>query len=487
MRSQKKSGSFRRKVLTANASEAASAIEAVSDSSRGEGKDLVLPSQQEHRRASNAPAAVTQAGHQDVQYLHSAPRLWRIAFKTLLIRSQLVAQFQAAISTVESILSTSQKHVDPEPDKEDVSFSEKVKALIRTRGASKTSTSITAMEVLLTSRLTSFRRFSLPQRLKFCELLQIECHPPGKIIILEGHVSTSFYFVLTGKVEIFKGCGDEKILINMLGKGSSFGDRTMSVLNDKRTATVATVETTEILQIDKRDFMSIAESGSSKELAARAEQLRQLPDFASATKEFLESMLTYSQFVTIESQQTLSTQDTRVLQMFWVLSGSCRCVRTVPFLRRHAAQLDGQQVVPYSTDLPIEPGDEVFSENLNICELSIGDHFPGLRLPSRCQLVRSPRGNVISLDRKECIRAWAEDPNNVSPVTVLTNTKVDIMIISQSEFLEMAPLDVLVVMFAQRTALDVPVRSLQMAYLQKRQWEHYKKKVTGEVLGRRKK
>nr|KAJ3418845.1 hypothetical protein HK105_007760 [Polyrhizophydium stewartii] len=395
-------------------------------------EDLVLPSQQEHRRASNAPAAVTQAGHQDVQYLHSAPRLWRIAFKTLLIRSQLVAQFQAAISTVESILSTSQKHVDPEPDKEDVSFSEKV------------------------SQSTP-----MPLRLKFCELLQIECHPPGKIIILEGHVSTSFYFVLTGKVEIFKGCGDEKILINMLGKGSSFGDRTMSVLNDKRTATVATVETTEILQIDKRDFMSIAESGSSKELAARAEQLRQLPDFASATKEFLESMLTYSQFVTIESQQTLSTQDTRVLQMFWV--------------------------VPYSTDLPIEPGDEVFSENLNICELSIGDHFPGLRLPSRCQLVRSPRGNVISLDRKECIRAWAEDPNNVSPVTVLTNTKVDIMIISQSEFLEMAPLDVLVVMFAQRTALDVPVRSLQMAYLQKRQWEHYKKKVTGEVLGRRKK
>nr|KAJ3418547.1 hypothetical protein HK105_008178 [Polyrhizophydium stewartii] len=308
----------------------------------------------------------------------------------------------------------------------------------------------------------------------------------GKVIVFEGHVSSAFYFILSGKVEIFKGRDDTKIRLNVMGKGTSFGDRTMSVLNDKLTASVATIEMTELLQIDKRDFMSIAQSGSSKEMAAHAEKIRQLKDFATVASEVIDKMLMYGQFLTLESQYTLATQGNKTPQMFWIFSGVCKCLRTVQFLKKHSINPEGGQLTIYSPGTPVERSDEIVSEVLGVGDLSSGDYFPCLRKPKQCQIVRSVAGEPVSFDRLECARTWLEDPKHVSPVTVVTGSRVEIMMISQSEFVEIAPLDVLLRMFENQSVMDRPVRELQEAFLQKLQWEQYKRRVKDEVLGRKK-
>ena len=42
-----------------------------------------------------------------------------------------------------------------------------------------------------------------------------------------------------------------------MGAGASFGDRTMNMLNDKRTASVASTGDVELLKIDKTDFFDV--------------------------------------------------------------------------------------------------------------------------------------------------------------------------------------------------------------------------------------
>jgi hypothetical protein len=43
----------------------------------------------------------------------------------------------------------------------------------------------------------------------------------------------------------------------VIGAGTSFGDRTMNMLNDKRTASVASTMDIEMLKIDKTDFFDV--------------------------------------------------------------------------------------------------------------------------------------------------------------------------------------------------------------------------------------
>ncbi|KAL2917606.1 hypothetical protein HK105_202892 [Polyrhizophydium stewartii] len=422
-----------------------------------------------------------QNSNRRVSVLRTKGLRWRKVYHTQRIQVLLLIWFRDIATSLKiAVRMMPDSNPQPEPDPDDVSASEKLRTLISMRDLNQSNASLTAMEVLLASRLPSFRRFTLPQRTKFCEVLK------GKVIVFEGHVSSAFYFILSGKVEIFKGRDDTKIRLNVMGKGTSFGDRTMSVLNDKLTASVATIEMTELLQIDKRDFMSIAQSGSSKEMAAHAEKIRQLKDFATVASEVIDKMLMYGQFLTLESQYTLATQGNKTPQMFWIFSGVCKCLRTVQFLKKHSINPEGGQLTIYSPGTPVERSDEIVSEVLGVGDLSSGDYFPCLRKPKQCQIVRSVAGEPVSFDRLECARTWLEDPKHVSPVTVVTGSRVEIMMISQSEFVEIAPLDVLLRMFENQSVMDRPVRELQEAFLQKLQWEQYKRRVKDEVLGRKK-
>jgi CRP-like cAMP-binding protein len=60
---------------------------------------------------------------------------------------------------------------------------------------------------------------------------------------------------LSGKVEIFSIKDNERTRVNVLSAGESFGR--IQLINDIRMASVATLEPTEFLVIDKREYMNV--------------------------------------------------------------------------------------------------------------------------------------------------------------------------------------------------------------------------------------
>ncbi|KAI8925285.1 hypothetical protein BC831DRAFT_277028 [Entophlyctis helioformis] len=68
----------------------------------------------------------------------------------------------------------------------------------------RTKEAIEQLERTLSIRIRSFARFTLNQRLQFCEIMHYERFPKETLLVKEGHVSWAFYFILNGQVEIFK-------------------------------------------------------------------------------------------------------------------------------------------------------------------------------------------------------------------------------------------------------------------------------------------
>ena len=101
----------------------------------------------------------------------------------------------------------------------DVQFSQKVKALLSDPPEMRSKEKIDTLERLLVFRLKSFARFTLTQRLQFCQIMQFQAYPKQTLIVKEGHISTAFYFILGGQVEVFKIKDGMKMRVNSFNVG----------------------------------------------------------------------------------------------------------------------------------------------------------------------------------------------------------------------------------------------------------------------------
>ncbi|KAI8922625.1 hypothetical protein BC831DRAFT_474995 [Entophlyctis helioformis] len=348
--------------------------------------------------------------------------------------------------------------------------------LLNERQRTSSKTTIDNLELLLTTRLKSFAKYPLQQRRTFCELVEYEKHRPGKLIVMENHLANSFYFVLSGKLEIFKGWDDAKYRINVIGQGDSFGDRTMAVLNDKRTASVTTIDNVELLRVDKRDYAKYAKQ-VQQQITSRINQISSIPLFAKEPS-MIERMLVCTQFTKFEAQQTIFKEDDTNFQLMWVLSGSCRCIKYVPFVKKRIQGSDtGFQLHAYDPDKPLEPGEELTRELLSISEMASGDNYPSL---PQFKMPQDPNTLLPRFDRSHYIAALKDAPALTNNVTVVANSVMEAMIISRLEFAQIASDDMINYLLDDGSS-NIPLIKLQQAYLERIKWDAYKKKVRTEI------
>jgi cAMP-dependent protein kinase regulator len=77
--------------------------------------------------------------------------------------------------------------------------------------------------------------------------------PPGTLLLREGEAGDEAYFLLSGKVEIFKNVDGKKFVINRVGAGAVVGE--MAIIdNQPRMACAATMEPTDALVISREAF-----------------------------------------------------------------------------------------------------------------------------------------------------------------------------------------------------------------------------------------
>lgn len=76
--------------------------------------------------------------------------------------------------------------------------------------------------------------------------------PPGEVVVREGEVATDFFMISKGRVSIYKGGGGgaHRTELASLGEGSIFGEMAL-ITESPRSATVETIEETELLRFEK--------------------------------------------------------------------------------------------------------------------------------------------------------------------------------------------------------------------------------------------
>ncbi|KAI8925291.1 hypothetical protein BC831DRAFT_277077 [Entophlyctis helioformis] len=382
--------------------------------------------------------------------------------------------------------------------KADASLTAKVVELLRGERLEK---DIETLERLLTIRVKAMQRFSMDQRLKFCKIMQYESFPANSLIVKEGHVSKAFYFMLSGQVEIFKLKDGLKYRLNALNAGESFGDRTMNLLNDKRTASVATTVESEFLKIDKSDFFDITNVRDEKSIANRIAEVSRIPLFASTRFGFVEKMTSFCQFVTYEPNETIVLEGSSNIRVYWVLKGVCKCFKVVPFHRKRLGTTyeagDKTMLVPY--DPASHAGGQVKEEDivkqlLAIQELEFGSYFPDFPPPPVPSGADAAGGVGSSLynptfDKAAYIKLLeTEDPTNPrtkAAASVVATTKVEVLCMNRAELAKIASESMLQELIAQDHVFNVTLAQLQEAYLGKLNWDNYRKKVSDEVTSRR--
>jgi hypothetical protein len=103
-----------------------------------------------------------------------------------------------------------------------------------------------------------FRSMSQGELLAVIRKMRLLMFEPGEVVFFEGQVGESLYIITTGKVRAYvrDGSGAPKE-VRVLGEGDFFGE--ISVLEGgKRTATVTTADTCELLEFDKSSLDEIA-------------------------------------------------------------------------------------------------------------------------------------------------------------------------------------------------------------------------------------
>jgi CRP-like cAMP-binding protein len=108
-------------------------------------------------------------------------------------------------------------------------------------------------------RAPLFARLESRQLHRLAGLCVPRTYDPGEEIVVEGSTGLGLFVITSGRVEVTRGTGDEKIVFAELGSGDLLGE--MSLVDDQpRSATVRTLEPTTCLLITRGSFQSLVDS-----------------------------------------------------------------------------------------------------------------------------------------------------------------------------------------------------------------------------------
>lgn len=108
---------------------------------------------------------------------------------------------------------------------------------------------------LFMSEIPQFDKLSHEEREVLSRHMDFREVPPGEMLVREGAVGDSLFYILSGKIEIEReNVKGHQAVLARFGKGSTVGE--MSLINDRlaRSATARVIEDTELLILTKQSF-----------------------------------------------------------------------------------------------------------------------------------------------------------------------------------------------------------------------------------------
>ncbi|KAI8925286.1 hypothetical protein BC831DRAFT_512637 [Entophlyctis helioformis] len=347
---------------------------------------------------------------------------------------------------------------------------------------------------ILSIRLRSFSQFPYSTKLHFCRIMQYEKFEAGALIVKEGHISLSYYLIVSGQLEVFILRDGFRHRLNLLNPGDSFGR--VQLLKDNNTACISTLMDTELLRIDKEEAAKTSVLNDQQETLS---QLRRVPHF-SLSDSFIKECSSMFTVLTYEPNETILFEGAKNVLLHWIVVGQCRCTKVVPFLQRkvktgaattrtvlfpHTTPNSASSSSAHDQSLMHQVAGEVVSEEivnnlLTIHELGFGDHFPDLpKPPGFAWITEAMFERHKYLDYLESMPP--QQPEAKSFTSVVANSKVVIASIPLVDYARVAPPKMVLWMFNNACMPVTSVADLQQAYLEKRKWDTYKKEVVKEL------
>ena len=191
------------------------------------------------------------------------------------------------------------------------------------------------------NHLKCFRRYSTYVKKELAKIVMFETFEQGRVVVRQGDVGFSFYFILYGRVYVEVQEVDQNTGIKMnhivgeLGPGYSFGELALINADSRRRATIVCKEDSEFLRVDKPDFDTIFKINHEKEWKMREEFFKFHPLFKKWTVSQIQHLIETSIIEEYEPGSVIlkglhRTDDA----IFFVLKGRCKVIQAVKWSER---------------------------------------------------------------------------------------------------------------------------------------------------------
>ncbi|KAJ3383055.1 Cyclic nucleotide-binding domain-containing protein 2 [Entophlyctis sp. JEL0112] len=243
-------------------------------------------------------------------------------------------------------------------------------------------------------KLVAFEKLGDMLLRNLCRVVQYIRVPEKRIIFNQGDSGTAWYIILSGEIMISvskSGSAFETIPIKKMSAGEGFGD--LALINDKpRSATAATLVTTELLKVEKESFNLIVKFSREKETAEIANFFKVLAIFSGWSKSNLFRIASKSNMKTFAEHERIYEDGQDLSTLFFVKTGSVSLIKYVTLSPGTCAPVvvGVMRARQYFGEEAVLQGDEH--------EL---DQHP---VPAACLAVA---GDLSSLSRAQLVRALA--------------------------------------------------------------------------------
>ncbi|XP_053140247.1 cyclic nucleotide-binding domain-containing protein 2-like isoform X2 [Hemicordylus capensis] len=179
--------------------------------------------------------------------------------------------------------------------------------------------------------MLSFRHYSNSMQLMLAKVVRYERFGKSRVVVRKGQRGNSFYFVFSGTISVTQDEDGSSALLDqepiLLKKGASFGE--IALLKGlRRNATVVCMEETELLVVDKKDFLSNKlDLELQKEFEYRFQFFRSLDLLSSLSDESLMTLAGHCKTEQYHHSQVVVSDTSKTKNIIFIVKGRCNVLR----------------------------------------------------------------------------------------------------------------------------------------------------------------
>jgi hypothetical protein len=209
--------------------------------------------------------------------------------------------------------------------------------------------------------------------------------------------------------------------------------------------------------------------------------LSALPMF-SDHYDFLEKILVFFKIYTFSEGHVIQEEGAQLMELFWILEGSCKVQQSVPFVLRAKKQKGKSNVEAYDETILLKKGDKKVDLELETQELYPGESFPPFPLLGDLETTKYLGPASVQKDQYVEFFAKLKVDNKLtySKTNVVAGGVVVVASIQFNDFVQLAPKNILYELIFNPSLITHSIEKLQGEFLEQQSWKDHRKLIVGE-------